>query len=153
MHGRRVIAAIVDQVTGPVHFILYVRDQVAAAAFWQAVLDCPPALDVPGMTEFALGAQVVLGLMPETGIRSLLGPSLPDPAAARGIPRAEIYLVVEDAAGYHARAQAAGAIELSPLTRRSWGDDAAYCLDPDGHVVAFATRPTSERGLTGRSTP
>ena len=34
-----------------------------------------------------------------------------------------------------------GAIELSPLTRRPWGDDAAYCLDPDGHVVAFATRP------------
>jgi hypothetical protein len=27
-----VIAAIVDQVTGPVHFILYVKDQVAAAA-------------------------------------------------------------------------------------------------------------------------
>ena len=152
MHGRRVIAAIVDQVTGPVHFILYVRDQVAAAAFWQVVLDCPRALDVPGMTEFALGAQVLLGLMPETEIRSLLGPSLPDPAAARGIPRAEIYLVVEDAAGYHARAQAAGAIELSPLTRRPWGDDAAYCLDPDGHVVAFATRPMSERGLAGRST-
>lgn len=126
---------------GPVHFILYVRDQAAATAFWQAVLDCPPALDVPGMTEFALGTQAVLGLMPETGIRSLLGPSLPDPAAAHGIPRAELYLVVEDAAAYHARAQAAGAIEVSALTRRSWGDNAAYSLDPDGHVIAFATRP------------
>jgi uncharacterized glyoxalase superfamily protein PhnB len=93
------------------------------------------------MTEFTLGAHVVLGLMPEAGIRSLLGPSLPDPAAAHGIPRAELYLVVEDAAAYHARAQAAGASELSPLTRRSWGDDAAYSLDPDGHVIAFATRP------------
>ena len=126
---------------GPVHLILYVSDQAAATTFWRAVLDCPPALDVPGMTEFALGAQTVLGLMPETGIRSLLGPALPDPAAARGIPRAEVYLVVPDPAAYHARARAAGATELSPLTRRSWGDDAAYCLDPDGHVVAFAARP------------
>jgi hypothetical protein len=52
-------------VIGPVHLIFYVSDQVAATAFWQAVLDCPPALDVPGMTEFALGTQMVLGLMPE----------------------------------------------------------------------------------------
>jgi len=128
-------------VIGPVHLILYVGDQVAATSFWQVVLDRPPALDVAGMTEFTLGEQIVLGLMPEAGIRSLLGPSLPDPAAAHGIPRAELYLVVEDAAAYHARAQAAGASELSPLTRRSWGDDAAYSLDPDGHVIAFATRP------------
>src|SRR5262249_21925715 len=61
-----------------------------------------------GMREFALGTQVVLGLMPEAGIRSLLGPSLPDPAAAHGIPRAEIYLVADDAAACHARALAAG---------------------------------------------
>ena len=66
---------------------------------------------------------------------------MPDPAVARGIPRAELYLVVLDAAAYHARARAADATELSPLTRRSWGDDAAYCLDPDGYVVAFAARP------------
>lgn len=132
------------------HLILYVRDQAAARRFWEGVLAAPPALDVPGMTEFALGSQAVLGLMPEAGIRSLLGPSLPDPAAARGVPRAELYLVVADPAAYHARAQAAGAAELSPLTRRSWGDDAAYCLDPDGHVVAFAARPSGDHGHAGR---
>ena len=132
---------MVGQVTGPVHLILYVRDQAAAAAFWQAVLGRPPDLDVPGMTEFALGTGVVLGLMPEAGIRSLLGQALPDPAAAQGIPRAEVYLVADDAAACHARALAAGATELSALAPRSWGDDVAYSLDPDGHVVAFATRP------------
>ena len=132
---------MVGQVTGAVHLILYVRDQAAATAFWRAVLGRPPALDEPGMTEFALGTQTVLGLMPEAGIRSLLGPSLPDPAAGRGIPRAEVYLVVPDAAACHARALAAGAAELSPLAPRSWGDHAAYSLDPDGHVIAFATRP------------
>lgn len=133
---------MVGRVIGAVHLILYVRDQAVASAFWRAVLGRPPALDEPGMTEFALGAQTVLGLMPEAGIRSLLGPSLPDPAAARGIPRAEVYLVVPDAAACHARALAAGAAELSPLAQRSWGDYVAYSLDPDGHVIAFATRPS-----------
>jgi uncharacterized protein len=131
-YGRQVISAV--------HLILYVRDQRAAASFWRTVLDRPPVLDVPGMTEFGLGTRVVLGLMPEAGIKSLLGSSLPDPAAARGIPRAEVYLVVPDAAACHARALAAGAAELSPLARRSWGDDVAYSLDPDGHVLAFASR-------------
>jgi len=54
-YGSETIAAIVDQVIGSVHLILYVTDQVAATAFWKAVLDCPPTLDVLGMTEFALG--------------------------------------------------------------------------------------------------
>ena len=133
-------AAIVIEVIGPVHLIFYVRNQGVATAFWQAVLGCRPALDVPGMTEFAVGDGIVLGLMPEAGIRSLLGPSLPDPARAQGIPRAEIYLVVDDAAAYHGRSLAAGGTELSALARRSWGHSAAYSLDPDGHVVAFATR-------------
>ncbi len=56
-------AAIVGHVIGCVHVIFYVSDQVAATAFWQAVLNCPPTLDVPGMTEFTLGTQVVLGAM------------------------------------------------------------------------------------------
>jgi hypothetical protein len=138
--GRRVISAIVDQMTGPVHFILYVSDQAAATAFWQVVLDCPPALDVPGMTEFALGTQVVLGLMPEAGIRSLLGPSLPDPAAARGIPRAELYLVVEDAGGLPRHGKGGRRDRTVRNDPAVLGDNAAYSLDPDGHVVAFATR-------------
>jgi catechol 2,3-dioxygenase-like lactoylglutathione lyase family enzyme len=128
-------------VIADVHFILYVRDQAAARAFWRAALGGPPALDESGMTEFALGPQTVLGLMPEAAIRALLGRSLPDPAVARGIPRAEVYLVVPDAAACQARALAAGAVELSPLARRSWGDHVAYSLDPDGHILAFASRP------------
>ena len=121
-------------------FILYVRDQQRSAAFYAATLACAPALDVPGMTEFRLCDGATLGLMPEAGIRRLLGDALPDPAAAHGTPRAELYMRVDDPAGYHNRALAAGARELSPLTVRSWGDAAAYSLDPDGHVVAFAKR-------------
>lgn len=125
-------------------FIFYVADQGAATAFWSRVLQCSPSLEEPGMTEFALAEGAALGLMPEAGIMALLDDALPDPARARGIPRSELYLVVDDPGEHHERAVAAGARELSPLAERSWGDKAAYSLDPDGHVVAFASRPSPE---------
>lgn len=121
-----------------INVILYVRDQKASARFYAVMLEAEPSLDVPGMTEFPIAPDCVLGLMPETGIRRLLGDRLPDPARAHGTPRAELYLTVEDPARYLRRALDAGAIELSPVLRRDWGDDAGYCLDPDGHVIAFA---------------
>ncbi|NUL83042.1 MAG: glyoxalase [Armatimonadetes bacterium] len=120
------------------HLILYVADQRRSAEFYAAVLDCHPRLDVPGMTEFDLPGGAVLGLMPIAGIRRLLGDSLPDPALASGVPRAELYLFHPAAEAYHARALEAGARELSPMLARDWGDAAAYSLDPDGHVLAFA---------------
>jgi uncharacterized protein len=120
------------------HTILYVADQARSAAFYTAVLAQAPRLDVPGMTEYELAGGAVLGLMPEAGIRRLLGDRLPDPAQARGGPRAELYLLVSDPDAYHCRALEHGARELSPLAPRDWGDRAAYALDPDGHVLAFA---------------
>ena len=43
------------------HFILYVDDQTRSTAFFRAVLGKAPSLDVPGMTEFELGVEAVLG--------------------------------------------------------------------------------------------
>jgi len=119
------------------HLIFYVRDQRASTDFYRQVLAAEPSLQVPGMTELCLGNDVVLGLMPEQGIARLLGGAVA-PSAANGVPRAELYLVVDDPAGYHARALEAGARELSPLLERDWGHQAAYSQDPDGHVLAFA---------------
>lgn len=119
------------------HLILYVADPPAAARFWRAALGRAPRLEVPGMTEFDLGGGAVLGLMPEAGIARLLGV---DPVAGRGGPRAELYLHVPDVALAHARAVAAGAVELSPPAARGWGDTAAYSRCPDGHILAFASR-------------
>ncbi|MDP1545098.1 MAG: VOC family protein [Anaerolineales bacterium] len=120
------------------HIILYIKDQARSAEFYSRVLNCQPSLNVPGMTEFALSETCVLGLMPEAGIKRLLGDKLPDPAPAAGVPRAEIYLRVTNPAAYHRRAIEAGATELSGLRDRDWGDRVAYSLDLDGHVLAFA---------------
>ena len=119
------------------HLILFVADQAASSRFYAATLKVVPSLDVPGMTELPLSDGAVLGLMPQTGIRRLLGGRLPAPAP-RGAPVAELYLVVDEPAAYHARALAAGGTELSALLGRDWGHEVAYSLDPDGHIVAFA---------------
>ena len=120
------------------HFILYVSSQNNSADFYRTVLNMVPNLDVPGMTEFKLSDSCTLGLMPEASIKRLLGSPLPDPTKANGVPRAELYLVVEDSAEYYSRALNSGAKPLSDLSLRDWGHTVAYCLDPDGHVLAFA---------------
>lgn len=132
------------------HFILYVADQARSAAFYAATLNVPPRLDVPGMTEFSLGENAVLGLMPERGIARLLQDSWRwsvQPSAASGnpavgvadpAPRAELYLLVDTPEAYIDRAITAGAAMLSPLIPRPWGHDAGYLLAPDGHILAFA---------------
>ena len=125
------------------HIILYVADQARSSAFYAAALGSGPTLNTPGMTEFRLGTDTVLGLMPEAGIRRLLGPALGGTTGG-GALRAELYLVVEDPGAYHARALAAGAEQLSPLGPRDWGHVAAYSRDPDGYILAFASDPTGQ---------
>lgn len=134
------------------HVILYVADQARSTAFYSAVLHLRPTLNVPGMTEFELPGQTILGLMPEAGIRKLLGQHLPDPALARGTPRVELYLLVDSPEVYHRRAIAAGAVEVSGLILRDWGHRASYCLDPDAHVIAFAAEGEGQDS-TGAEVP
>jgi catechol 2,3-dioxygenase-like lactoylglutathione lyase family enzyme len=122
------------------HFILYVKDQEKSTAFYTRVLGQGPSLHVPGMTEFQVAENCILGLMPQTGIKRLLGARLPDPESDRALARAELYLLVEEPQAYHQRALDAGALELSELAAWDWGDRVAYSLDPDGYVLAFAER-------------
>jgi len=120
------------------YFIFYVDDQTVSAAFYAAVLDLRPILDVPGITEFRLREGSILALMPLDSARRLVGD---EPFASPGrAPRAEIYLVVDDPEAYHRRALDHGAREVNPMQLRSWGHRAAYSLDLDGHVLAFAEK-------------
>lgn len=120
------------------NFILYVKNQDQSTAFYRKVLGFEPTLNVPGMTEFTFGEGCVLGLMPEKGIKRLLGEALPDPANANGVPRAEVYLTVDDPIEFHRRSIQHGGKELSPVEKRNWGDIAGYTMDLDGHVLVFA---------------
>ncbi|MCB0405312.1 MAG: hypothetical protein KDD51_11045 [Bdellovibrionales bacterium] len=122
-----------------VHTILYVADQKKSRDFYGALLGLDPVLDVPGMTEFKLSESHTLGLMPEAGIKRLLGDKIADPTKTNGIARAELYLHVENPDTMFAEALQLGARELSPVLERNWGDRAGYVLDFDGHVLAFSS--------------
>ena len=120
--------------------ILYVNDQQASAAFYERLFRKAPDLNVPGMTEFVLAPNAKLGLMPNKGIAKLLGDALPHPETGNGIPRCELYFLVEDLKAEFENAIAIGAKVISPILDRDWGDKVCYFVDPDGHVIAFAER-------------
>ena len=118
--------------------ILYVADQERSKLFYEAILGQQPILHVPGMTEFQLNEGILLGIMPEQSIAKILGDKTPHPEKGNGIPRCELYLPVEDPETSLQFAIKAGAKKISASELRSWGDTAAYCSDPDGHIIAFA---------------
>ena len=59
------------------YFILYVNDQQRSANFYETVLGYAPRMNVPGMTEFELGENCVLGLMPLAGVARLVNQPAP----------------------------------------------------------------------------
>lgn len=121
-------------------FILYVADQSRSKQFYAAVLQQPPSLDVPGMTEFTLADNLKLGLMPENGIAKILGDKTPHPASGNNIPRCELYLQVDNVDAAYNRALTAGAKAVNPIADRDWGDRVGYVADLDGHILAFARK-------------
>lgn len=121
-------------------FILYVKNQQESCDFYRSLLLKEPLLNVPGMTEFELSDTSILGLMPESGIVKILENAVPHPSKGNGIPRCELYLTVDNPAEYFKRAVKLSAVPVSEMKLRDWGDEAAYCADPDGHIIAFTKR-------------
>jgi predicted enzyme related to lactoylglutathione lyase len=120
--------------------IFYVKNQRKSKAFYKTLLGYEPTLDVEGMTEFHLVNNVILGLMPEEGIMKILENKIRHPKDANGIPRSEIYIIVDDPDEYYHRAIEAGGTGISKTKLRNWGDYVAYCSDVDGHILAFAKK-------------
>lgn len=122
--------------------ILYVSNQQTSRDFYSAILQKTPELDVPGMTEFTLSTNLKLGLMPESGIAKILKDKTPHPASGNGIPRCELYLLVDSLSEAFERSLQAGATEVSAIQDRDWGDRVGYVSDYDGHIIAFAEKIT-----------
>jgi uncharacterized glyoxalase superfamily protein PhnB len=125
-------------IVSEVEIILYVEDQACSRDLYAALLGLVPTLDVPGMTEFTISATLKLGLMPNAGIATILGDTMPHPRRGTGIPRCELYLKVADVEQAYSNALLSGARSVSEPARRSWGDVACYVADYDGHIIAFA---------------
>lgn len=120
--------------------ILYVKDQAASCAFYQKIFRTTADLNVPGMTEFRLSETCKIGLMPNNGIAKILGDNTPHPDLGNGIPRCELYLYVDNIQYEFDNAIQSGAVLISPVSNRDWGDKVCYFSDPDGHIIAFAEK-------------
>lgn len=119
-------------------FVIYVADQKRSTDFYRSLMSMEPVLEVPGMTEFELSPSLKLGIMPEQGIAGILAGKTQHPANGNGIPRCEIYLLLEDLQPYYERAGRLGAVLISDIADRDWGHRVCYFSDPDGHILAFA---------------
>ncbi len=126
--------------TDNIMFILYVKDQEKSKAFYEKVFSCEPTLHVPGMTEFQLLEGISLGLMPEDGIMRILEDKIPNPKNARGVPRSELYVFVNEPDEYYFKLVQAGGTGISKAKLRNWGDYVSYGSDIDGHILAFAKK-------------
>lgn len=127
-----------------IEIIFYVSDQERSKIFYEKLLGREPFSDVPGMTEFSLGEGIKFGIMPENGIAKIICPAAPHPSQGNGIPRSELYMLVDDVEKSLQLALNAGAKLISTPTDRDWGDYVAYSMDPDGHILAFAKKKAKE---------
>lgn len=66
------------------------------------------------------------------------GTQLRTPAEAGGVTHT-VYICVPDADAHHARAVAAGAKIVHPLTDRDYGSRDYSCEDPEGYLWSFGT--------------
>jgi catechol 2,3-dioxygenase-like lactoylglutathione lyase family enzyme len=127
----------------PALIILAVSDLPRAVQFYRTAFGWPQEVDVPVYAEFAMPGDQRLGLYERVAFGRNTGQApgaMPDGA----LTGTELYFYPHDLPAAIARLEAAGAHELSRLTRRDWGDEAAYFADPDGNVLVMA-RPLRHR--------
>jgi predicted enzyme related to lactoylglutathione lyase len=117
--------------------ILAVADRVRAAAFYRDAFGWRQLVDAPPYAEFEMPGGMRLGVYERSGFAKNTG-ELPAQVPAGGLAATELYLHADDLDQAVARLEKAGARPLSPLTRRDWGDEAAYFADPDGNVIVVA---------------
>jgi catechol 2,3-dioxygenase-like lactoylglutathione lyase family enzyme len=123
--------------------ILAVPDLAASARFYDAAFGFERAVDTPVYVELALPSGMRLGLYEREAFGRNTGRA-PFTVPAGELAPTELYFHVDDPDAALARLEAAGAIVLSPLAPRPWGDDAAYVRDPSGNVLVVA-RPSDAR--------
>ena len=99
-------------------------------AFYEHLLGIDADATVPSRLYFHCGVIVVLTDW-----------NLGDRPPFRPIPEI-LYLATEDVDAVRRRAVAAGALDVSEVEVRPWGERSFYCLDPDGNRLCFVDEAT-----------
>ena len=117
------------------------RDAVAAIDWLCRAFGFARHLVVPGEQGSIAHAQLTCGngmIMLGSARDDAFG-QLQKPPLAGGVATQSPYIIVADADAHHARAVAAGARVVYPLTDQDYGGRSYSCLDPEGHLWNFGT--------------
>ena len=117
--------------------VFYVEDLHTSRQFYEKVLDQKPVFEAPELVEFQLMCNMRLGLVPLKGIVRTLNLAVRHRPEGC-MPACEICLKHEDPEGCLVLFEAAGGKLIQPLKIMAWGEEVAYGLDPDGHMIAFS---------------
>lgn len=122
------------------YFIIYVDDFDKTKLFYELLFNNKPVIDDPGMCEFKLPDGSTLGIMPSSSLAKLFGEEFVEQKDRKALPNVELYFQMEKAVELHKRAVQLGATEIRKFTKMDWGDNVAYSLNHDGHILAFAEK-------------
>ncbi|MBV8502120.1 MAG: VOC family protein [Paucibacter sp.] len=120
--------------------ILYVADVAQSLAFYEGAFGLSRRFlhESGAYGELDTGATVVGFAALELANANFEGGVQPLDAQARP-PAFELGFVTEDVGAAHAKALAAGAVELQPPTAKPWGQTVSYLRCPDGSLVEICT--------------
>lgn len=118
------------------------RDAEAAIDWLCRAFGFEKHLVVPGEGGTIAHAQLTLGngmIMLGSARDDEFGQLQKTPADVGGVGTQSPYIIVADADAHHARAVAAGAVVVYPLTDEDYGGRGYSCRDPEGHLWNFGT--------------
>lgn len=124
------------------HIILFVESQELSTLFYENLFFKKPDLNVRGMTEFHINDQLVVGLMPISGIEKIVQNKLSSPSLAKDVAKCELYLMVDDFQKEYERLLNLNIQLISPAQNRDWGHRVAYFSDLDSNLIAIACEIT-----------
>jgi PhnB protein len=119
--------------------MLVCRDAAAEIDFCKTTFEAVELVRRPGPDGAVAHALVKIGpaMVMIEGEWPTLASRAPQPDASSPVV---LYVYVEDVDAVIARAVAAGARLLLPVTNQFWGDRTARIIDPSGHVWTVSTR-------------
>ena len=119
--------------------IFAVSDLERSLSFYETAFDWPrnPRIDYSNYVELFPSDGGTLGLFEREGFAGTVGAE-PIRLENGDIAPGYVYVRVDDVYEAVEHVTAAGGRPLSPLSRRDWGDTAAWFADPDGNVIAVA---------------
>lgn len=120
--------------------IVYVPDVAASIAFYEAAFGLQSRFvhESGEYGELATGSTTLAFASHALGASNLPGGYVSASASERPLGM-EIALVTDDVHAAHARALAAGAVEMSVPAHKPWGQIVSYLRTPDGTLVELCT--------------